>query len=351
MRLRTIIFVIIIFIITTVVGITCWYYLYQRSNLINRTNIITNTNGSCLSDNEYADYPLDSKYDPLAKEPKIPLTIQIKDKLTNQIKSQFQIDNTIPGQNYLLEIRNCGVYINREFNFDPKKGILPGYSVELWHYRYNGQGVKIMTLLNDNVIQYDFAFRVDPTEKYIELTKGYLGSDNNSVVVLDINSPNLNQVLSVKPKDLLSKIPSLNPNRDMGAVGWSDDGNYLWGASGSETDEAYFRVRVSDKTLEVFKMPDDAVNYGPPNTNTGYIAYVYGPAWGGGDATIQKELSDEWIANGKIATLYIYNLFTKSKITIATSTLPAWNFSENWLSDVELQYKLPSGETKIYVVK
>lgn len=347
-------------IITSGLLIGVVFYVIYFRNLVGKPKItepdVTANHNVCLKDNEIVDYPLDSKYNSLTKTPQIPLTVLVKDKLTNQIKFQFQVNDVPSGQSRPLEIHKCGLYVLRQFNFDSKLGVpLSNFAFELWRYDYSGRGVKIITLFQDKVADYSPIFFVDPSEKYIELTRGYIGSIDASVVVLDIGSSNLSQALSVTPKDLLMKTYSLAPNRDIGAVGWTSDGDYLWGGSESQSDEAYFRIRAGDKTketLQVFKMPGDAVNYGPPNPDTGYIAYVYGPAWGGGDALTQKQISDRWVKGGKTTTLYLYNLFTKDKVVIATSPLqPTWNFSESWLSDTELQYTLPSGEVKTYTIK
>jgi hypothetical protein len=311
------------------------------------------THSTCLSDNEIADFDYDvDLYNNTGI--KLPInsttTIYIKNKDTGQEIFKFLISNVQTGSPS-IEVHKCGVYVIRNFDLDEKKGLYKRH--ELWRYTYDGNSTVILP--NDVFLKlYSLNFKVDPTDTFLALQKFYPGHPEAAIVIKNLNSPQLEDVLIISPNDILRKLPQLSKERYIfDVVGWSSDGKYLWGVSQGTTDTVYFRINIIDKhkeNLEVFVMPKDAIHYGPPRVDTGYIWYIYGPSWVG-IHEIQEQIYEEWRKENKKKILYLYNLFTKEKIKLAEVDDPAWNFGPRWLSDNELRYQLPSGETKIYKIK
>ena len=324
------------------------------SSTTSLTNSIVPTSHSpCLADDEYVDYPINRQYPEYQKVAQIPVVISVRNKTTKNVKLSFTVENVPSAESEQLELHKCGVYILREF----QQGQL--WSRELWRYDYSGQGNKLLILLqtqNGEIIktgpQFYAYFYIDPDEKYLALDLGPLGSSNQAMIVKNLASPDLPDVLTVTGQDILKAAPSLSQNRSAEPVGWSSDGRYLWGGSGEidQSNTVYFRINIHDKSnLEVFPMPSDAVYFGPPKLDTGYIIYVYGPPFTG-ISEETKIVNDEWKKAGKSKSLFLYNLFTKTKILVAASDDPGWYFDEHWLSDTQLQYTLPSGEKKVYTI-
>jgi hypothetical protein len=310
------------------------------------------THSICLSEGEIADFDYDVElYNSTGI--KLPInsttTIYIKNKETGREIYRFTINNVVT-EAATLEIHKCGVYVVRGFDFDEKARF---YKIEeLWQYGYDGKG---KSLIDGGRVKRDLyslvGFRIDPSESFLALNRAYLGHPDYEIIVKNLKTSNLDDVLIIKPESLWEKLPQLNRERYIfDVVGWSRDGKYLWGGSESPTDRVYFRVNVITKELEVFVMPKDAIHYGPPRVDTGYIWYIYGPSWVG-IHEIQEQIYEEWRKENKKKILYLYNLFTKEKIKLAEVDDPAWNFRPRWLSDNELRYQLPSGETKIYKIK
>lgn len=307
----------------------------------------------CLSDNEIADFDYKAGlYDSTGV--KLPsnatTTIFIKDKNTNEELFRFTITD-VEINSPSLEIHKCGVYVMRNFDFDKKEGIHKRH--ELWRYTYDKKSEIILT--NEVFFKiYGLSFLIDPSENYLTLTRYYQGHPDHAVVVKNLKTSQLEDVLIIRPDDIWQKLLQLRKERDVEAIGWSGDGKYLWGGSQQNlTDTAYFRININDKnkeTLEVFPMPEDAVHYGPPRVDIGYIWYIYGAPWVG-FYEMGEKIYDEWQKEGKKEILYLYNLFTKEKITLAAADDPRWTFKPRWLSDNKLRYQIPSGETKIYEIK
>ena len=309
------------------------------------------TEKKCLNENEIADFDyIADLYESTGV--KLPsnatTTIFVNDKNTNKELFRFIISN-VPDKSSSIEIHRCGVYVIRDIFSDAKKGIYK--TPQFWIYTYDGKGE---ILINENdFYPYSPIPRIDSLENYLALTRYHFGRPDHAVVIK--NLPQLEDVLVIMPDDIWQKSPKLDKERDIGVVGWSSDGRYLWGGSyGQGQDSAvYFRININDKnkeTLEVFPMPDDAIHHGPPRLNTGYIWYIYGPPWVG-FYEMSEKIYDEWQKQGKKVHFYLYNLFTKKQILLEVFNDPTWFIKSNWLSDTELQYELPNGEKKIYTIQ
>lgn len=235
----------------------------------------------CLSNNEIADFDY-MAYLYESTGVKLPssatTTIFIKDKNTNEELFKFTIGN-VRTNSPSLEIHKCGVYVIRNFDRDKKEGFYK--KRELWHYVYNGNNKVLMN--NEEFYPYSTPIRVDLSETYIALNKLYLGHPEHSVVIKNLKTTKLDDVLVIKPADIWENLPQLNKERNIGLVGWSNNSKYVWGSSQSQMDTVYFRVDISKRdklNIEVFPMPEDAIHYGPPRLNTGYIWYIDSPPLG-----------------------------------------------------------------------
>src|SRR3989344_3082101 len=131
----------VVFVILILIGIAYLYSFYPWNSKSGGTELVNKsakyTYNSCLSDNEYADYSIDEKYAKEIKIPTVPVTIFVRDKLSNEVKSSFVIENLIP----LVRMYKCGIYMVREFN---KR--VPDSRSELWKYDYSGKGTMVLKL-------------------------------------------------------------------------------------------------------------------------------------------------------------------------------------------------------------
>lgn len=312
------------------------------------------SHGPCLADDEYADYPLDPNYISRLQIAKIPLTISIRDRTTKIEKYKFVVNN-VPLSSVQLELHRCGVYVLKEFRNSST------WDQELWKYDYSGQGIKLLVFFeveNNQIVktgpQFDGSFRIGPSEHYLALDRGPIGSSNQATIVKDLSSSSLPDVFSVNSQDILKIAPDLSQNgRSAEPIGWSSDGKYLWGIS-SEPDFSnlvYFRIANLDKnSLEIFRLPSDAVHLNGFRIDTGHLLYTYGPPFTGIVQETQQ-VDAEWQKEGRITSLFLYNLFTKKKTLIASSPkYPEWNFNAYFLSDNQFQYTPPSGATTTYTI-
>ncbi len=308
----------------------------------------------CLADDEFADYPIDEKYAKEIKTPKIPLIIFIRDSITDKEKFSFQI-NDIESRGPRPQLRKCGVYLVRRFNYDPQKTKQdPGYKEEIWRYRYDGTGESIFLLAEKDmsgVFKAEFAgiFQVDPNEKYLVLEKKYLGHEDYALILKDIDT--LEDLFVLKLRDILAK----NSEIVSGSFGlgiWLENGEYLCGNIFSGAlDIAYGCIKAGTWETEIFPSPPDILA-GVERTITfksWYLAYVDIPSFTGMDI-ITEQIIEEAKRDGRQKNLFVYNLINRKKIKIASAD-PEWRFNIKWISDTELEYEMPDGEKKVYTIE
>lgn len=307
----------------------------------------------CLSNDEFADYLIDEKYNPRIRVPKVPLIISVKDKKTLQEKFNFQIENIEPRGPRPL-IRKCGVYVIRRFNYDPQKTEqAPGYREEIWRYRYNGFGEAIFLLAEKDekgIFKAEFGgdFQIDPNENYLVLTKWYVGHKDYALLIKNINT--LEDLFLLKLKDIVEKNKDILPG-SFGFGNWLEDGKYLCGdIFYGALSTAYGCIKMGVWEIQIYSTPPDFLAGVEKSMNykKWYLAYVDIPTFTGVQE-IYEQIIEKAKKEGKQKNLFVYNLQTKEKIKIASAD-PSWRFNIKWLSETELEYYLPSGERKIYKI-
>lgn len=257
----------------------------------------------------------------------------------NKNNFQFRVEDVDAGHYHPYEVHSCALYIIKELNFDYLHGkALPGYKREVWGYRYDGNGKK---LAESDV------FTVDPLERHLSIIKGYGGSSDYALVIKDLKT--LKDALVLPVVDIIKKNPGVAGDVGFENGGWSSDGRYFW-FSMTQTSEivGFVRVDTSNWSYEIFQAPYRTMGGDAFNINNGMITYGEDVAPWSGVVEIDEQLQKEALLNRKISSFYVYNLFTKKKHLVATTTDPTYYFRPQWLSDTELQYELPSGEKKIY---
>lgn len=322
-------------------------FFFQKSNKLKDAETPKEELIECLGEKRDASYKIEEKESPLAD-----LIITVKDKFTKEYLFSFKVDNIF--KNYHpIELHQCGIYVIKEFNFDFKKfKPLLGFSVELWKYQYNGNGEKILILAGENehneaMVYYSYDFRIDNSEKYLALEKGYLGKEDYSLVIKDLNTQK--DIFVLLAEEIFKQYPNIAGN--FGLDQWTKDSRYFWGDifDGAYVN-GYFRIDTQNWKVDIYEAPDGAMGGSPLNINTGYLPIQPGQVWTG-DYQLTEELKEQYKKESKKFELYLYNLFTKEKTFIETTDEPLFWFKPKWLSDTELEYELPNGEKKVYQIK
>jgi hypothetical protein len=337
-----------------------YFYYFGLRQLIGTppvTTVATSTENargakvnSCLGDNEIADYKIDQN--PLGGGL---VFISIKDKTTNTEIRDLQVPILGTGYAHPIELHKCGIYALRTFNYDYKRDkFLPGYSPEIWKYDYSGNGSKLIALGGidltgkEEPVQFGFNFNVSTDETYIALTRGHLGGQDYAVVVKDLKT--LNDALTLTQVDLVNKYEI--PPYEIGAGRWLDDNTFLVFVTDGAVSYDEIVVHKGEENnwkLTVLPVPDDASVVTAWNPDGYWIAYNNGPGWIGVE-DVAQEIYKQWRAEGKTQSLFVYNLATKQKITLASKIDPAWSFKTKWISTTTLQYTLPSSATTTYTI-
>lgn len=250
----------------------------------------------------------------------------------------------------MVQFYKCGVYVVRTFGFDNEKGKPTlDYRTELWRFRYNGAGEKVIDLLRTGGEQVDFlrsSFSVDPNEKHIVLVRSYLGHPQHALLVRSLETQR--DLLVLNSSDV-----KYNDERVMGdffLMDWTSDGRYFW-ANIFEAAyvNGYIRIDTKNWSFDVLKAPDGVLGGDALNVEQGWITVHPGNDWFG-FADIEEQEKEKRRQEGIGTDLYIENLFTRERRFVAHTDEPLWYFKPKWLSETELQYTLPSGETKIFTI-
>lgn len=347
--------ILISFIIILLVGSIISVFLLRewKSSIKQKENKeISAQRQSCLNKNKQADFTIKrlGKY-PSPEYDRGFIEVVIKDINTDEEVAKLKIDNIIsPSHYHPIELHKCGIYVIRVFNYDPEKTKQDsGYKNELWKYDYTGKGESFILLAEkpkEFISYFSPDFRVNSTESYIVLEKGYLGKDDYSLIIKDLKTKE--DIFILLSKDLQKINSNFIGVFDM--LKWSVDGKYFWGSmSEGAYVNGYFRIDTQNWKTDIFEAPDGAMGGSPFNINTGYVPIQPGQVWTG-DYQLTQELKEQYRKEGRKSVIYLYNLFTKEKILIETTNEPLYWFKPRWLSDTELEYELPTGEKKIYKI-
>ncbi|MFZ2303485.1 MAG: hypothetical protein WAV98_01685 [Minisyncoccia bacterium] len=281
-----------------------------------------------------------------------PVTIFVKDKKTNLEKRNFQISGNSTGL-FTLQLFKCAIYVVREFGFDHKTSrTLVGYKEEIWKYDYSDRGVPIL-LVSENPKEYksyyDATFRISPSEQYLSLIRGYGGTPDYALIIKDLKT--LKDIFVLHVADITKKNPEVVGDIGFYPGGWTSDGKYFW-ANMFIGAEIYGFVRLNSENwaYEVFSAPQMTMGGDALNINNGMLTYGGNVAPWSGVEEIDQQIQKEALQAGHVSSFYIYNLFTKKQYLVATTTDPTYYFRPQWISDNELQYELPTGEKKVYMI-
>lgn len=300
----------------------------------------------CLSDNETVDYTINWRQNVG------PVDIIIKKQEGNKEIFRFKVDSVFSGA-YPVQPRKCGVYVLRLFNYDPQKSKQsPGYKEEIWYYSYDGEGRPLLLLgIKDELGNFhDFfslEFKVDFLEVYLALIKGYLGRIDFATVIKEIETKE--DVFVFPISKIVDEYPSIVGS--LGLRNWTKDNRYFWADifMGARV-LGFFRIDTTNWNVDIFEVPEDIFGGAALNIEKGYVTQYPGYVWTGVHE-LTEQIKQEWREQGKISSLYLYNLFAKDDILLATTSEPLWDFKDKWISDTELEYELPSGEKKVYNIE
>lgn len=324
------------FIVIVLVVLFYFFYIAPKNN-----NQIKQEKSACLSDDRVARYEIDKK--------RGITSIFIENKRSSKEVFDFQIDSILSVY-HPIELHKCGVYVLRGFNFDSKKMVpLKGFSRGLWKYSYDFSYSELLNFANEGVkgapvVYYSYDFRVDPTEKYVVLEKGYSGKNDYAVMIKNLETKE--DVFTLPMKEIADLNNELVGNFGMNE--WTKDGKYYWGNIFDGANVlAFFRVESETWKMEFFPAPEGTMGGDVLNPENGYVTFDDGAPWTG-DEDFNQMYRDQWKKEEKKVSFYLYNLFTKEKILLETFDDPTWFSKPKWVSDTELQYELPTGEKKIY---
>ena len=295
----------------------------------------------CLVDDEYVNY----------KVGKNPIgggiaEISIKDKNNNQEKFSFRIEISSSEHYHPIEIHKCGAYVVRTFGYDyEEKTPIENYKRELWVYRYNGEGKALIS--DSSKWSYENIlgdFRVDPTETYVILERGYLGKDDYAIIIKDLKTKEDAFIFSIQ--EIINKHPDLVGNIRLD--GWSDDGHYFWfDIHVGAMRLGFVRIDTLNWKADIFPAPENVMGGDALNFNTGYVtAHPYNKWYG--IYEIEQVEKEKMRKEGIGSEIYIENLVTKKRHFVDKTDEPLWFFKPKWISDTELEYYLPFGEKKVY---
>lgn len=341
MKKETLIISIAVFLLVAGIIITYFVFPPESEKKTDGIEVSQQEGTQCLKENEIPMYGVEKRKNEVSVA-----DIIIADRKSNQEKYRFQIELPIPNHYHPVELHKCGVYATRSFNYDYKKTqALADYRIELWRYKYNGEGGSLI-FLSGPISGSGFStdFRIDLNEKYIILEKSYLGKDDYALVVKDLNTKE--DIFVLPMKDIISRYPNIVGN--FGLDRWTNDGRYFWGdIFDGAYSVAYFRIDTKNWEHDIFEAPDGSMGGMSLNINTGYLPLQPGLIWTG-DLELTEDFKEQDRKEGKKSSLYLYNVFTKEKILIETIDEPQFFFKPQWISDTELQYEMPGGEKRIY---
>lgn len=339
--------IIVLIIVAIVIGIPIIYFIFFQLDKSVSNQAFNQNQNKCLDENKEVSYKMEEKNSVL-----VDVMVSVNDKLSKRESLFFNIEDVYKNSSSIVA-HKCGFYVIRFLNYNSQKSKQdPGFKAELWKYKYNKMGSSLITLSEKKennlfIGNYSYNFRIDHQEKYLILEKGYLGKDDYSLVIKDLNTKE--DVFVLLAKDIVNQYPNVVGN--FGLDAWTDDDRYFWGdIFDGAYSVAYFRIDTRDWKYTIFEAPDGSMGGMPFNINTGYVPLQPGLVWTG-DVELTEDIKKRDRNEGKKSSLYLYNVSTKEKILIETTDEPQFFFKPEWLSDTELQYEMPSDEKKVYKIK
>ena len=136
---------------------------------------------------------------------------------------------------------------------------------------------------------------------------------------------------------------------EIGIGRWISDDKYETALSDGAVTYDVVVIEKGSWRVIVLPIPEDASVVTAWNPDGYWIAYNNGPGWIGVEDEAQI-IYKQWRADGKKTSLFVYNLATKQKVTLATVDDPGWSFKTKWISTTTLEYYLPPGEKKTYII-
>jgi hypothetical protein len=314
-------------------------------------SMATNNIEKCQSDGLQINFPRDEeKAINGLDRPLIPMEVKITDSQNTQINS-FVIDNVPPNQE-VYKIRDCAMYILRYWGFDYSNfQILPDYRFEVWKYSYIDENTELVFTFTDiksskPTLIYQTSFDIDPQEKYINLIKGYVGSEDYSFIIKSIDSGE--DVVAILMQDIFAKYPGASG--DISLIGWTKDDQYYWFRLFDGADTlAFVKVDASSGVWQLFDAPTGTMEGDPFNIEHAWVTYDDGPPWTG-TKEFDAEYQQEWTSQNKQVFFYAYNVMTKEKILLdQTGDTTFWH-KPKWIDDKTLEYIVQSGEVKMFTI-
>ncbi len=304
------------------------------------------TTWRCLKDGETVTYKLN-------EEGLLGGSVNIKVRTINRFIN-FSIPNIFITY-HPIETHRCGIYLIKVFNYNlDELRQEPGSKVELWKYDYQGKEKReiIFSKINEDgqfIDYYNYDFRVSPDEKYVVLISGGLYDDDHAIIIKDLNSKE--NVFVLTRKEVIAQSTTTQPLGLFKLKDWTRDGRYFWGTiSAAAYVQKFLRIDSKDWHFQVFDAWPPTGNGDALNIETGWVTHHTNMEWFGIYQVLLEEKKSRR-EKGIGTDFYIYNLFTKEKKLIFHTDEPLWFTEPVWLSDNELQYKMPDGTEKIYKIK
>lgn len=346
--------IVIISILSTIlfVLVASGFYLFLLKKTVNqqtRNEVPTPSNqkpfhASCLADDEVVEYDRISQHPDITQPKEMSPFILVSNKNTKEITASFRLDN-VNDSGHPMEVHKCGVYFIRDSEFDKKNGIHTKH--EFWKYTYDQE--KMILISNEEFKPFSLDFLIDPKEKFISLEQWYGGRDDYALVIKELKT--LKDAFVLPVAKIVKESPSVIGDIGFDNGGWTSDGRFFWFHLFQTAEIVGFvRVDTDNWSYKIFPAPFRTMGGDTFNINNGMITYSENVAPWTADEGLDQQYQAEAKRTGQISSFFIYNLFTKQKYLVATTTDPTYYFRPQWISDTKLQYELPNGERRVYEI-
>ncbi|USN94794.1 MAG: hypothetical protein H6791_03500 [Candidatus Nomurabacteria bacterium] len=337
------------FIVLVILGIFCFtalamFFFLANKEKIKEGYVFENTQQEIKSDICQSDgIRIETKIEEIEKRNGI-LHVNVFSK-NEELINQFDIENIPPNHYRPFQVLNCNIYYLFIEEFENSR-LLEARMISV--INETDQKIQKLSYVEENgkELFYSFIFSVDPNEKYISLIKGYLGSEDYSLVIKKLDTKEDYYVLSMP--ELFKNYPDYVG--DIEFIDWSQDGKYFWFSLYDQAYTlAYVKVDIENRKYDIYQAPEGTMGGDPLNIETGWVTYDDGAPWSG-FADIDEEYQNEWLDQGKLVNFKLYNIFTKEEILLEQFSDAIWYPGQKWIDEKTLEYTVPSGEVKQYKV-